>query len=159
MTRTLAAVLISGIFLVGCAAPVAHPGATPTEGTFVPTATTAPPTPLRTYTLSGTVFFDYNGNGSRNEGEPPIEGVAILVAGLSTTSGPDGSYSLAGVPAGTQQLHVERPNRGPEEALKYISLSLGAFQTIEEPIMVSVGENTQLNIGLMQEVPDTNTYT
>jgi hypothetical protein len=48
------------------------------------------------------VVFDYTGNAWRDEGEPPIEGVPIRVAGLSTTSGPDGCQSLAGVPAGGQ---------------------------------------------------------
>jgi hypothetical protein len=71
------------------------------------------------------VFFDYNGNGLRDGGEPPIEGVPIRVAGLTTTSGPDGSYSLAAVPDGNQQLYVESPTQEPATAFRYINRFLG----------------------------------
>ncbi len=126
-------VIILGALLAGCATQTTGPTATPTQGAVMPTGTTAlhtalptvtptetptctptatptpeptnTPTPVRTHTLSGTVFFDYNGNGLRDGGEPPIQGVPIRVAGLSTTSGRDGSYSLAGVPAGSRQVY------------------------------------------------------
>lgn len=118
MKKTIAAIIIAGALLAGCAAPAPGPTGTPTQEMVVPTATavaptevptatptdtptstptatptpepTNTPTPIPTYALSGTVFFDYNGNGLRDEGEPPIEGAPIRVAGLSTTSGPDG---------------------------------------------------------------------
>ena len=73
------------------AAPTATPTATPT------TEPTSTPTSIPTYTFSGTVFFDYNGNGVRDGGEPLIEGTAIRVAGLSTTTGhPADRRGLAG---------------------------------------------------------------
>ena len=143
MNTTLAAMLISGILLGGCATPVAGPEATPTGGAVVPTATAAPPTPVPTYTVSGTVFFDYNGDGLRDEGEPPIEGVPIRVAGLSTTSGPDGRYSLAGVPAGRQRVQVESPTQETATAFRYMSSSVKAFQSIDEPIIVQVADDAE----------------
>jgi hypothetical protein len=123
--------------------------------TTTPSATAAPaptntPTPIPAYTLSGTVFFDYNGNGLRDGGEPAIEGVPISVAGLSTTSGPDGSYSITGVPAGTQQIYVESPTQEPATAFRYISLSLQAFQPVEEPIRLVVEADASQDIALMQ---------
>ena len=178
MKKTLAAIMLVGALLAGCATPTPAPIASPTPGALAPTATTVPPTeaptptttiaptatptatpileptstptPIPTYTLSGTVYFDYNGNGLQDEGEPPIEGVPISVAGLSTTSGPDGSYSIAGVPAGSQQVYVESPTQEPATAFRYISLSLEAFQRIQEPIALTVSGNTGLNIALMQ---------
>ena len=150
MNTTLAAMLISGILLGGCATPVAGPEATPTGGAVVPTATAAPPTPVPTYTVSGTVFFDYNGDGLRDEGEPPIEGVPIRVAGLSTTSGPDGRYSLAGVPAGRQRVQVESPTQETATAFRYMSSSVKAFQSIDEPIIVQVADDAELDVALMQ---------
>lgn len=150
VTRTVAAIVMSGLLLAGCAAPSADPEAVLTQGTPVPTATTASATPLCTYALSGTVFFDYNGNGAWDDGEPPIEGVAIGVAGLSTTSALDGSYSMGGVPAGRQRVQVESPTQATATAFRYISLSVEAFQPIDEPIIVTLRGNTELNVPLMQ---------
>jgi hypothetical protein len=148
---TLAALLVAGTVLAGCGTPVAGPEATPTEPTAGPaSANTRAPAPA--YTLSGIVFFDHNGNGSRDEGEPPIEGVLVEVGGLSTTSGPDGRYSLVGVSGGKQRVQVESPTREPAAPFRYISLSLEAFQTIDEPIKVTVGADTELNVALMQGI-------
>lgn len=165
MQKTIAAIIILAILLAGCATPAPVPTATtvpPTEAPAItptqtpsptqrPTSTPEPTsTPIPTYTLSGTVFFDYNGNGLRDEGEAPIKGVPIRVAGLSTTSGPDGSYSLVGVPAGNQQVYVESPTQDPGTAVRYIALSLEAYQPIEEPIILSLNGKTSLDIALMQ---------
>lgn len=186
--------------LAGCTTLSPSPTATPTEQTVTatatqvplpdvptavptqtaactPTATTTPPptntaTPIPAYTLSGTVFFDYNGNGLRDEGEPPIEGVPIRVAGLSTSSGPDGKYLIAGVPAGTQQVHVESPRQEPATAFRYINRFLGwvdipayemngvrvpaqhladtEFQPIDKPVALGVSEDQALDMALMQ---------
>ena len=130
------------------------------------------PTPVPIYTLSGTVFFDYNGNGMRDQGEPPIEGVPIRVAGLTTTSAPDGSYSLAAVPAGTQQIHVESPTQDPATAFRYINRFLGwvdlpayemngvsvpaqhladtEVQPIDQALRMAVRGDQSLDVALMQ---------
>jgi len=174
----IAALLASVALFAACAGPTATPIPTPTATEALPTPTSTPrpptptatliptpthtptatpsptptstPTPVPTYTLSGIVFFDYNGNGIQDGGEPPIEGVPITVGGLSTTSGVDGSYSLEGVPAGTQAVYVESPTQDTATAFRYISLSLEAFQPIEQPIRVTLRGNTNLNTGLMQ---------
>jgi len=180
MRKITGAVIIIGALLAGCASPTAAPTPAPSEAALEPTpaavptapaptetptacatATSTPaatptpqptntPTAVAAYTLSGTVFFDYNGNGLADDGEPPIEGVPIRVAGLSTTSGPDGSYSLAELPAGSQQVYVESPTQEPATAFRYISLSLEAFQPIDDPIALTVAGNASLDIALMQ---------
>ncbi len=111
-------------------------------------------TPVRTYALSGTVFFDYNGNAARDEDEPPIDGVRIQVAGVTSTSESDGSYSVAGVPTGSQQVYVESPSQEVATAFRYISSSLMDFQSIDDPIIVTVEHDTQVNIGLMRWLPE-----
>ena len=186
--------------MAGCATPATAPTATPTEGAVTATATavlpasvptavptdtptftpTASPTPeptntstaVPTYTLSGTVFFDYNGNGLRDEGEPPVEGVAIRVAGLRTTSAPDGSYSLAGMPAGSQQVYVQSPTQEPATAFRYINKLLGwvdiaayemngvsvaaqrlpdtEVQPMDQPLVVNSSEGLSFDVALMQ---------
>ncbi|HUS71297.1 MAG TPA: hypothetical protein VM075_11060 [Anaerolineae bacterium] len=153
MKNAIAAIIIAAALLTGCATPVPGPTETPTHAVVPPTATptlpsetptttathtptatpaatptfepTSTPTSIPTYNLSGTVFFDYNGNGLRDQGEPAIEGAPIRVAGLSTTSEPDGTYSVAGVPAGTQQVYVESPTQEPATAFRYINRFLG----------------------------------
>jgi murein DD-endopeptidase MepM/ murein hydrolase activator NlpD len=175
MKKTAATTILLGALFAGCATPTPVPTANPTQAELVPSPTcvrsteavsatptgtptltpthtpqpTNTPTPRPTYTLSGTVFFDYNGNGLRDEGEPPIEGIPIRVDGLSTSSGPDGKYLIAGVPAGSQHVYVESPTQDPATAFRYISLSLEAFQPIEEPLAVAVNGNTSLHIALM----------
>lgn len=124
------------------------------------------------YTLSGTVFFDYNGNGLRDEREPPIESVPIRVAGLSTTSGPDGSYSLAGIPAGRQQVYIQSPTPDPAAAFRYINRFLGwvdipayeingvsvpaqhladtEIQPISQSLRITLNDDQSLDMALMQ---------
>ena len=132
--------------------PTASPTPTPTQ-TATPTETPAPtatPTPIPTYTISGVVFFDYNGNGIRDKGEPPIEGAKITVDDQTTVSKADGFYILEGVHAGSWKLYVESPSQEPTTAFRYISLSLQAFQPIEEPLQLSVESDIRQDLGLMQ---------
>ncbi|HLZ63916.1 MAG TPA: SdrD B-like domain-containing protein [Ktedonosporobacter sp.] len=75
------------------------------------------------YTISGTVFDDYNENGVQDSREPGINGIAVTayaahdtkVATATTAtdaSGKDGQYTLA-IPAGTGPVRVEFSGFGP----------------------------------------------
>jgi murein DD-endopeptidase MepM/ murein hydrolase activator NlpD len=202
MKTAIAAMIMTAALLAGCATSAPAPTVRPTEGSVAPAALQTSPTPLPTtaptdtptstprptttptpeptntatsvptYTLSGTVFFDYNGSGLRDTGEPPIEGVPIRVAGLSTSSGPDGKYSLAGVPAGSQQVYVESPSQEPATASRYINRFLGwvdipayemngasvpaqhladtEVQPIDQPLGLVLGGDRSLDLGLTQ---------
>ena len=68
--------------------------------------------------LSGTVFADTNGNGTRDPGEAGIPGVTLTLAGtdlagnavtLTTTTDANGNYTFANVPAGTYSLTETQP--------------------------------------------------
>jgi len=124
------------------------------------------------FTISGIVFFDYNGNGPRDGGEPPIEGILIEVGELSTTSGADGRYAIVGLAYGSHQVRVQSPTDDPATAFRYINRFLGwvdipaheiggvqvpaqhlpdtEIQPIEEPLSVALGGDEKLDIGLMQ---------
>ena len=88
-----------------------------------------PPTPtvVPLPSLSGRVFFDYNGNGLQDAGEPGIRDVPVCIdsldSGLCATSGADGSYSipLASVPGGTHDVYVQSPTDEPATAFRYIN--------------------------------------
>ncbi|MFS3127546.1 SdrD B-like domain-containing protein [Nocardioides sp. Bht2] len=64
-------------------------------------------------TISGRVFADRNGNGQIDAGDTGISGVTLTLTGpqpnRTTTSGPDGGYSFAGVPGGTYTLTQTQP--------------------------------------------------
>jgi len=130
-------------------APTAMPTSTLTltetpEPTSTPTSTPTPrATPLPIFTLSGVIFFDYNGNGIRDENEPPITGATVQAGSLVATTSSDGVYSLQ-VPAGTHSVKVSA------NGFHYISLSLEAFQSSQQPVTVRIEGDTRQDWGLMQ---------
>jgi murein DD-endopeptidase MepM/ murein hydrolase activator NlpD len=68
----------------------------------------------------------------------------VQVGSLTATTGPDGSYTLKGVPRGKQQVRLSAPG------FRYISLSVEAFQPAERPVAVTVEKDTRRDWGLMQ---------
>ena len=57
-------------------------------------------------TVSGVVFDDVNGNGSRDAGEPGLAGVDVLVGAQTVTTNAAGVYTAVGVPVGTVTVDV-----------------------------------------------------
>ena len=86
------------------------------EGTI---AMAAPATPaVALSALSGHVYDDANDDGRMEPGEPGVGGVAVTLTGTTdagasvvaaTTTGADGSYSFAGLMAGTYSLTEAHP--------------------------------------------------
>jgi len=124
------------------------------------------------YTLSGTVFFDYNGNGLRDVGEPGIEGARVSVGTLSSATDANGSYSLSGVSSGEIQVYVQSSTDDPATGFRYVSVFNGwvdidayemngvqvpaqyladtDVQAIEEPVNLTISGNQELDVALMQ---------
>ncbi len=74
---------------------------------------------LKPATLSGFVYLDSNNNGVKEPGEPGIGGVTVTLTGMDDqgapitmvqTTGPDGSYSFAGLRPGTYVITETHPN-------------------------------------------------
>src|SRR5262249_17035797 len=88
----------------------------------------APDTAATTGTITGVVRSTASGN-------PPVAGATISVAGtsLSTTSGGDGSYTLANVPAGAQRLNASKT--GFRTAT--VSVTVTAGQTVTQDISLA----------------------
>jgi len=89
-------------------APSASPTVSPT------TAPTASPT-IESGSISGHVFFDFNGNGVQDVGEPDAtENITVII---TPSSGPmlftmldaNGNYNISGVPTGTASIDVVDP--------------------------------------------------
>jgi SdrD B-like domain len=77
-----------------------------------------PPPPPGVASLSGTVYFDDNGNGIHDTGEAGIFDVMLQLSGFDTQGNPfslttqtdaDGNYSFANLPAGTYQIFEVQP--------------------------------------------------
>ncbi len=100
-----------GLLLAACSMGVAQEPATPPVASSTTTTTTLPP-PTTTTTLPPTTttttipVFDLAGSVLTPAGLPLADAV-VGIAGSTATTGPDGSFSLAGVPAGT--VTISRP--------------------------------------------------
>jgi murein DD-endopeptidase MepM/ murein hydrolase activator NlpD len=112
--------------------------ATPTPAA-TPTAT-----PIPTFTLSGVIFFDYNGSGVRDDNEPGVSGATVQVGKLVATTASDGKYTLHGVPKGSQQVRLSA------SGFRYVSLSLSAFQPSDQPVSLIIDSDAKRDWGLMQ---------
>lgn len=108
-----------------------------------PMTPTPSSSPVPTHTLSGTVFFDYNGNGSRDEGEEALEGVIVRSGESITKSLADGSYMLESIPQGETQLEIAK------DGFPFVALSLAQVLTADS-IPLNITGNTQFDMGLMQ---------
>jgi len=106
---------------------------------------TSGPTPVQpTFTVSGAVFYDENGNGSLDPGENTrLPDVAVEVAGRSAVSTKVlGEFSIAGVPAGTQSVTLRRTTLPPY----YVppastSVSLPQSSALLIPVTLPIGRN------------------
>jgi hypothetical protein len=64
-----------------------------------------------TYSLTGTAYYDLNGNGTQDGGEPGIEGVSVaLSTGANTTTDGSGNYSFADLEDGSYTVTVGEYN-------------------------------------------------
>ncbi len=100
--------------------------------------------PAQTGRVSGELFKDIDGNGTRGPEEPGLEGVRITVdGGKETRTRGDGRYLLRGVPEGPAVIRV-----GTEEIPK------GYFFTTpnSRQILVVPGKEAKADFGISTEV-------
>lgn len=141
-----------------------------------PTIVTPSPTPIPVYTLSGIVFFDYNGSGLQDAEEPGIQGAPVCIDSLESVlcsiSEADGSYLIGDIPGGSHKVYVKSPTDEPATAFRYINKFLGwvdipayemngvqvpaqhladtEIQPIDQPLRVTLNGDQNLEIALMQ---------
>jgi murein DD-endopeptidase MepM/ murein hydrolase activator NlpD len=98
------------------------------------------------YSMFGKIFFDYNGNGKQDPGEPDMSDVVIALDGKNTTStNSTGWYLITSVVEGN---HTIRPF--PPARFRYMCESDSEFRTVKETYTVSVRNDTRKDIGLME---------
>jgi hypothetical protein len=83
--------------------------------------------------VSGSVFFDINGNGTRDSGEPAVGGVTVYLVAAdgtvesTTTTDPTGSFRFAGVPNGTQSVTAIAPGGDTITTASPLSVSVAGM--------------------------------
>ena len=104
------------------------------------------PTPVRTGSVTGAVFYDENGNGQLDPQEARIPGATVEVAGRTgPTSRPGGEFRVDGVPEGQHTLSV-RPGSLPPY---FVPPAQGLAVTVPQPdgqnalvaLTLPIGEN------------------
>jgi len=116
---------------------------------YVTTVTGSAPATVRpatTYRLSGRIFFDYNGNGKQDEGEPAVPNVTVALNGVNVTStNATGGYTATGVSQGSHRLRVFPPSN-----FRYLCESDAEFRSVKEYYTISVGNDAIKDLGLME---------
>lgn len=110
--------------------------------TPVPGSTSTP-----TYTLSGVVFFDYNGNGVQEQGEPGLEGIEVAVGESAVRTDTNGHYSLTSS-AGTISISLIPA----DPSFQYYFPSPAQVRLINRPITVHLSADINMNFGIGQGV-------
>jgi len=105
--------------------------------------------------LSGKVFFDYNGSGEQENGEPEIEGVHLCIdnygSDLCTFTGLNGNYSIEGILEGKHDVLIEGPENVDQlSKFHFISLSKETIQTIDSPVSLKINNDLTRDFGLTQ---------
>ncbi len=67
--------------------------------------------------ISGKVFWDKNGNGKLDPGEPGVEGIHVRVGSLESVTDNTGAYYITGMKAGDVNLFVSQVSLGKAWAL------------------------------------------
>ena len=101
--------------------------------------------------VTGVVFSDVNGNGTRDAGEPGLSGVSVVVGSQTVVSDASGVYTASGVPAGSVSVDVVEA-----------SLPVGVTQTAgTDPSTVAVTGGGTVDAGSdgYQPAPTTGSVT
>ncbi|QCR20475.1 SdrD B-like domain-containing protein [Agrococcus sp. SGAir0287] len=101
-----------------------------------------------TQSLSGVVWVDEDGDGVRDEGEPGISGVTVIVTWdgplgpveLTVVTGEDGSWTLPNVPAGDWTVRVDLDTVPPHlvgstPASVVVQVPVGGVGTVEHGLV------------------------
>jgi len=165
--RDLGIVLVGFALLVG----VACAGSSPIESVSTP----QPSPNEQLYTIQGTVFHDYNGDGIKQDSEPEIPGVEMYLVSSYwlpktvrdsypwTYNGYINAYEIQlktdtnvgydiQMPAGDYALYINGNSvlgfNG--QPFRYINISTDEFQKITDPLALNVKCDTVFNVALMQ---------
>jgi hypothetical protein len=143
--QSLLAIAIIGVVLVAAVGSYIWTSHTPYP-TVTVTTQHVTTTSVPTYRIFGKIFFDHNGNGKQDQGEPDVPDVAIALDGKNVTAtNSTGWYLITSVVEGN---HTIRPF--PPARFRYMCESASEFRSTKEYYGISVGNSTRKDIGLME---------
>jgi hypothetical protein len=144
-TRALLAMLATFVALFDACAGPPTPLETPTP-TIPPPITQPAPTPILLQ-VTNLTFFDYNGNGIQDSGEPPIEGIKLTYqpGDVSCITDKDGKGTV-NIQAGSYKLSVNDPSK----KFRYIFPSVAEVIAIEDGLSVMIDKNSQVLVPLAE---------
>mgnify|MGYP001094046659 CR=1 FL=1 len=118
-----------------------------TRTTFVTLGLRTTSRPPVTYSVFGKIFFDYNGNGRQEAGEPDMPDVVINLDGNNVTkTNSTGWYVIDRV---SKDKHQIRPF--PSKEFRFMCDSAYDFRRVEDPYSVWTWyEDTRKDIGCME---------
>ena len=115
-------------------------------GSYLLTTRTVMSSPVATFMLYGKLFFDYNGNGNQDRGEPGVPDAVIALDGKNATSTSSaGWYMVADLTRGNHTIRSFPPRN-----FRYVCESVAEHRPVEEPHEISVIDDTRKDIGLME---------
>jgi len=89
-----------------------------------------PPPPPPTYDISGIVFVDTNGNGIWDAGEGVYPGLAVHLAGYTSTTNAGGSYFFGGFLSGNYTVSIAVPANYINTTPTSVGISIGPDRTV-----------------------------
>jgi len=149
--RNLLAALVVASVILGVVAwqQFAPQPIPPTIVTATPTVTTVlSQTTIRPRLLSmyGKIFFDHNGNGKQDPGEPDMPGVTVALNGrnMTATNG-TGWFVIGDLARGNYAI---RPF--PSRNFRYMCESADEFRSVTDSYEILLSNDTRKDIGLME---------
>lgn len=139
--------------IVSCGGNTATSTPIPTN-TLSPTSTPIPSstaTLVPVYDISVQVFHDYNGDGTMEQGEPPLEGILNKVASVECTTKIDGTCILHGVQEGKQTINIidKRPVE-KYEMMDFLLPSVSEVRELSKGLDIMIDGDTKISEPLGQ---------
>lgn len=132
----------------------------PTKSTTVTSELTAASSSTSTQvvqlaSLQGRLFFDYNGNGKQEAGEPAVAGALVQLkdrAGTviaETFTDSSGDYKLEDIKTASYRLCFG-VDQFSDKRLTYMCTSPDEFRAVTDDYSLSIRESTRMDVGLME---------
>jgi len=97
------------------------------------------------FKLSGKIFFDYNGNGKQEAGEPDLSDVAIALDGKNVTATNSTGWYATNAEEGIHKVGVFPPKK-----FRYMCESDAEFRSVKDSYTILVANDTRKDIALME---------
>ena len=105
--------------------------------------------------LQGRLFFDYNGDGKQDTGEPVVVGALAQLkdsagkVAVETLTDSSGDYKLEDVRTGSYELHLG-VDHFSDKQFTYMCTSIDEFRAVADGYDLSLAADSTVNIGLIE---------